>query len=760
MARDEQTTLGDLEAGKPTRDDPIEEGADHIRQLKRTLKRSFAGFDGTVLLQGVVAREGADSGIYPVRIEGLGSVVLTAGSLLLFQADEANPAHARVHVNQQVLMPWVDAAKVALSAGRVRAGEWTLSVYDGAVLRLLSQADVAGLTTALEKRVDDVEREARTREASLTQQVEGLGKSIRQERQGLDAAVAQAKALADRVSSNAAAMEKSQGALEAQQTRLESQVTTLKASILGEFENNYSALLTKAESRQDAVEAQAKAASEQAESAEAKAQSALTKADSNQAAIKAHGLPEQRDQAGHYLTTDGSQAAWRALPSVDEGALKEAVKADLKESFSHELRAAAGKLNAVESKAVSAEAKAQTALTKADSNRAAIEAHGLPEQRDQAGHYLMTDGAQAAWRALPASSSVDEGALKDAVKADLKESFSQTLRAAEEKLNAVESRQNEVEAQAKAASEQAESAGEKAQSALTKAESNRAAIEAHRLPEQRDQAGHYLTTDGRRAAWRALPASSVVDEGALKEAVKADLKASFSHELRAAEEKLNAVEQEVAQAEGKLTGALETERGRINRNRRRLNVLDSQVESHTRALAGVNDRLLAQAVIPRRWTHYQLLRAAAVNDGANFRWEVPRGVYQVGVACWGAGGKQAYEVGYAGAGGAGFAFGVFGVEPGQLLGGFRVGTDGNDGMTVYGEYLQAHRGGDAVYRDFVSIPGEGGVGVVNGEVTGALVARGGRGGEVIQQMPSDDEGAKPTQHGELLVTVGGGGGGA
>ncbi|MCW4238039.1 MAG: hypothetical protein N0E58_17475 [Candidatus Thiodiazotropha endolucinida] len=629
MAWDEQTTLGDLEAGKPTRDDPIEEGADHIRQLKRTLKRSFAGFDGTVLLQGVVARGGEDLGVYPVRIDGVHSVVLTAGSLLLFQADKANLAHARVYLNQQVLMPWMDAAEVALSAGRVRAGEWTLSVFDGAAWRLLSQADVAGLTAALEARVDAVEREARTREVSLTQQVEALGVDVREAKK-------QAEGLQDEV-------------LEA-------------------IRKNFSAGIARVETRLNGVEAKAA-------EVEGVAKAAKDQAENNREALEANALPAQSGQAGRYLSTDGQAAKWAVLP-VPSGAVADEAKAQADK--------ARERVQSVAEKATNLEAKV------AD-NQTAIARHEQALERQQ---------------------------------------------------SAIEKNQDVLGDQ---------------QATLDR---HNQAIEGNALPAQSGQAGHYLTTNGSQAAWRALPASSSVDEGALKDAVKADLKASFSHELRAAEAKLNAVEQEVAQAEGTLTEALETERGRITRNRRKLNVLDSQVKSHTLALQGVNDRLLGQAVIPRRWAHYHLLRASAVNDGANFRWEVPRGVYQVGVACWGAGGKQAYEVGYAGAGGAGFAFGVFGVEPGQLLGGFRVGTDENDGMTVYGEYLQAHRGGDAVYRDFVSVPGEGGKGVVTGAVAESFVAKGGRGGDVIQQMPSDDEGAKPTQYGELLVTVGGGGGGA
>ncbi|MCG7891582.1 MAG: hypothetical protein N0C80_15160 [Candidatus Thiodiazotropha endolucinida] len=714
MAWDEQTTLGDLEAGKPTRDDPIEEGADHIRQLKRTLKRSFAGFDGTVLLQGVVARGGEDLGVYPVRIDGVHSVVLTAGSLLLFQADKANLAHARVYLNQQVLMPWMDAAEVALSAGRVRAGEWTLSVFDGAAWRLLSQADVAGLTAALEARVDAVEREARTREASLTQQVEALGVDVRE-------AKMQAEGLQDEV-------------LEA-------------------IRKNFSAGIARVETRLNGVEAKAA-------EVEGVAKAAKDQAENNREALEANALPAQSGQAGYYLSTDGKQAEWRVLPGVDGDDL---------DGVTAVAEAAKEQAQSAVDQVVELATQVQGNQAAIEQNREALEANALPAQSGQAGRYLSTDGQAAKWEVLP----VPSGAVADEAKAQADEAKAQADKARERVQSVAEKATN---LEAKVADNQTaiarhEQALERQQSAIEKNQDvlgdqqatldrHNQAIEGNALPAQSGQAGHYLTTDGSEAAWRALPASSSVDEGALKDAVKADLKASFSHELRAVEAKLNAVEQEVAQAEGTLTEALETERGRITRNRRKLNVLDSQVKSHTLALQGVNDRLLGQAVIPRRWAHYHLLRASAVNDGANFRWEVPRGVYQVGVACWGAGGKQAYEVGYAGAGGAGFAFGVFGVEPGQLLGGFRVGTDENDGMTVYGEYLQAHRGGDAVYRDFVSVPGEGGKGVVTGAVAESFVAKGGRGGDVIQQMPSDDEGAKPTQYGELLVTVGGGGGGA
>ncbi|MES9825463.1 MAG: hypothetical protein ABW127_13640 [Candidatus Thiodiazotropha endolucinida] len=539
MDRDERKSLP-LNQETPTRDDPIEEGPAHIRRLKQALNRRFAGFAGTVLLQGRVVRKGEDLGTYPVEIAG--RPLFTAGSLVLFQADEVNAAKARVHLNQQLLIRWVDAADVALAAGRVRAGEWTLSVYDGESLRLLSQGDVARATAAIERRLGEVEAQVEDSAETLTQQFEALGAEVRE-----------AKGLKERV---LAAIRKE----------------------FGEGVEGVTGRLDNVEVKAAEAEGVAQAAKNQSE----KNREALAK---NREALEANALPAQSDQAGRYLSTDGNQAQWRVLPGVDGDVL-----------------------NGVTAAAEAAKQQSKSAMD----------------------------------RVVDLTTQVQNNQVALA----------------------------------------------KNREALEK---NREALEANALPAQSGQAGHYLSTDGERAVWVA-PAVDGDD-----------------------------VQGQLSRVSG-LTGGL-----------------------------------------PSRWNHYQLLRAAS--GGADFRWQVPPRVYHVGVACWGAGGKQDYAVGYAGAGGAGFAFGVFSVEPGQVLDGLHMGLDLNDGITSFREHLFAHPGENATYLDFKSVPGRGGKGVVKGSVEGALTARGGDGGGVIQRLPGDDEGyddrpMDPARYGEVMMAVGGGGGGA
>ncbi|MEW8389902.1 MAG: hypothetical protein AB2660_20515 [Candidatus Thiodiazotropha sp.] len=709
MERDEGKSLP-LNQETPTRDDPIEEGPAHIRRLKQALNRRFAGFAGTVLLQGRVVRKGADLGTYPVEIAG--TPLFTAGSLVLFQADEVNAAKARVHLNQQLLIRWVDAAAEALAAGRVRAGEWTLSVYDGESLRLLSQGDVARATVAIERRLDEVEAQVEDSAATLTQQVEALGGEVRE-------AKGQAKGLKDRV--------------------------------LAAIRKEFSAGVAGATTRLDDVEVKTAEAAAVAEAAKDQSQSAVdqvvelaTQVQDNQAAIEqnrssleANALPAQSGKGGHYLSTDGAQAQWRVLPGVD----------------GDDLDGVTAVAEAAKEQSQSAVDQVGELATQVQDNQTAIEAHGraleanaLPAQSGQAGRYLSTDGRAAKWTVLPVPSE----ATANEAKAQADEARERARSVAEKAANLekkVADNQTAIE-QNREALERQQSAIEKNQDVLGDQQAtldrHNQAIEGNALPAQSGQAGHYLSTDGERAVWvaPAVDGDDLEEVTAVARAAKDQAELVFKRSTALAGEVLN--------------------------NRGLIGALDKKLVEQTVSLGDVQGRLSRVSgltgEIPGRWNHYQLLRAASAS-GADFRWQVPPGVYHVGVACWGAGGKQGYAVGYAGAGGAGFAFGVFSVAPGQVLDGLRLGLDANDGITSFGEHLFAHPGGNATYRDFKSVPGRGGEGVVKGSVEGALTARGGDGGGVIQRLPGDDEGyddrpVDPARYGEVMMAVGGGGGGA
>ncbi|MEW8488588.1 MAG: hypothetical protein AB2657_02745 [Candidatus Thiodiazotropha endolucinida] len=501
----------------------------------------------------------------------------------------------------------------------------------------------------------------------------------------------------------------------------------------------------------DGVTAVAEAAKEQAQSAVDQVDELATQVQDNQAAIEqnrssleANALPAQSGKGGHYLSTDGAQAQWRVLPGVDgddlDGvtAVAEAAKEqsqsavdqvgelatqvkDNQTAIEAHGRALEGHQAAIEQNQQAFEGQ-QAAI---EQNRSSLEANALPAQSGQAGHYLSTDGRAAKWTVLPVPS---------------------------------EATANEAKAQADEARERAQSVADKATSLEKKVadnqtaieqnrealEKNREALEANALPAQSGQAGHYLSTDGARAVWvaPAVDGDDLDEVTAVARAAKDQAELVFKRSTALAGEVLN--------------------------NRGLIDALGDKLVDQAGSLDDVQGQLSRVSGLtgglPGRWNHYQLLRAASAS-GADFRWQVPPGVYHVGVACWGAGGKQGYAVGYAGAGGAGFAFGVFSVEPGQVLDGLRVGLDANDGITSFREHLFAHPGGNATYRDFKSVAGRGGEGVVKGSVEGALTARGGDGGGVIQRLPGDDEGyddrpVDPARYGEVMMAVGGGGGGA
>ncbi|MES9918867.1 MAG: hypothetical protein ABW161_01225 [Candidatus Thiodiazotropha sp.] len=680
--KEDQGRIRGLDASTPRKDDPLEEGPAHLRELKRVVQGAFGGFGGAVLVQGLVVRDEAVSEeVYPVLVADWDVGLFTAGSLLLFCADKANEPNPKVWLNRARLMRWVDGSGTALPPRHVAPGEWTLSVADGAMLRLLSAADVPRVMADFKRELARVQTKAREREQALTQLVEGYGEAVTQAQ--------------DAVRENQASIEYNQKAIEALD------VEGIKGAVLEDLKGRFETRLEETDKQVASTEAAAQSAEEAARSAETKAQ----------------------------LAEETARSAEDKAQSVEETA-----------------RSAEDKAQLVQDKARSAETKAADLEDKVLENTTSV-------QKNQSEIDANRKAIAANAKALGQGSSGAEGA-----------GLRRAVQAAEDKARSAEDK-------ARSAEDKAQSAQDKARSAETKAADLEDKVLENTKGVQNNQSEIEANRKAITANTKALEQGSSGAGGAgLRRAVQAaeDKARSAEDRARSAEETARSAETKAQSAEDKARSAetkaadlqdkvLENTTG-VQNNQSKIDANEKALEKQARQLKRLSrDR---RGELPWRWNRYQLLTASVVNRNG-FRWQAPRTVKYVGVACWGAGGKQKYTTGDAGAGGAGFAFGVFALMAGDSLASMQVGTNANDGRTFYGDLLVAHPGGDATYEDFASVPGEGGEGEVKPGVLCPLKARGGRGGGVRRVLPKDSEGSKSHQYGEeAFLTVGGGGGGA
>ncbi|MDY0974993.1 hypothetical protein SOM61_08465 [Massilia sp. CFBP9012] len=132
MAVENVTYLGDLNPATPTGAAPKSEGDDEIRNIKRGLRQSFAGFLGAILVTGTDG--GAPNAYTLTPAQPL--VAYSTKMLAVFVPVAGNTGATTMNISGLGPKEVVSVAGVALVAGDLTAGRFYTAFYDGARFRL------------------------------------------------------------------------------------------------------------------------------------------------------------------------------------------------------------------------------------------------------------------------------------------------------------------------------------------------------------------------------------------------------------------------------------------------------------------------------------------------------------------------------------------------------------------------------------------------------------------------------------------------
>lgn len=120
--------LSDLVITNPTSGDPKSQGDDHLRLIKSTLKVTFSGFLGAVVVRGTDTGTGAAYVVAP----STAIPSLQVGMRVQFAPVNANTGPATLAVSGLTATPIIHANGSALTAGDIPAGRLLEVAYDGA----------------------------------------------------------------------------------------------------------------------------------------------------------------------------------------------------------------------------------------------------------------------------------------------------------------------------------------------------------------------------------------------------------------------------------------------------------------------------------------------------------------------------------------------------------------------------------------------------------------------------------------------------
>lgn len=132
MAVENVTYLGDLNPAAPTGAEPKSEGDDHVRNIKKGLRQSFAGFLGAIFVTG--ADGGAANAYTLTPDEEL--IAYTVKMLAVFVPTASNTGATTLNISGLGPKPVVSVAGVPLVAGDLTAGRFYTAFYDGTRFRL------------------------------------------------------------------------------------------------------------------------------------------------------------------------------------------------------------------------------------------------------------------------------------------------------------------------------------------------------------------------------------------------------------------------------------------------------------------------------------------------------------------------------------------------------------------------------------------------------------------------------------------------
>lgn len=132
MAVENVTYLGDLNPATPTGAAPKSEGDDELRNIKRGLRQSFAGFLGAILVTGV---DGGAANAYTLT-PAQALLAYSTKMLAVFVPTAANTGASTLNISGLGPKQVVSVAGVPLVAGDLTAGRFYTAFYDGTRFRL------------------------------------------------------------------------------------------------------------------------------------------------------------------------------------------------------------------------------------------------------------------------------------------------------------------------------------------------------------------------------------------------------------------------------------------------------------------------------------------------------------------------------------------------------------------------------------------------------------------------------------------------
>jgi hypothetical protein len=132
MAVENVTYVGDLDPLRPDGASPKNEGDDHLRNLKKAISNSFAGFVGAVMVTGVDAGPANAYTLAPAdQLPGY-----VARMLAVFVPTVSNTGPSTLNISGLGAKPILSVSGAPLVAGDLTAGRFYSVFYDGAAFRL------------------------------------------------------------------------------------------------------------------------------------------------------------------------------------------------------------------------------------------------------------------------------------------------------------------------------------------------------------------------------------------------------------------------------------------------------------------------------------------------------------------------------------------------------------------------------------------------------------------------------------------------
>lgn len=132
MAVETVAYLGDLNPLTPTGAEPKSEGDDQIRNIKKGLRQSFAGFLGAILVTGV---DGGAANAYTLT-PAQQLLAYSTKMLAVFVPTAGNTGATTLNISNLGAKEVVSVAGVPLVAGDLTAGRFYTAFYDGTRFRL------------------------------------------------------------------------------------------------------------------------------------------------------------------------------------------------------------------------------------------------------------------------------------------------------------------------------------------------------------------------------------------------------------------------------------------------------------------------------------------------------------------------------------------------------------------------------------------------------------------------------------------------